>query len=65
MIDLKSKMKYTLINQVIREIQIFEKIDHPNVLKLKEKLFSEKKRIVYLVMEFASFGSLGRILEMK
>jgi serine/threonine protein kinase len=64
-IHLKSKMKSLIIDQVIREIRIFHHIEHSNVIQFKETLFSEERRIVYLVMEFASFGSLDRILNIS
>jgi serine/threonine-protein kinase 11 len=65
MIHLRSKKKTSPINDVIREITIFSQINHSNIIKLKEILFSEEKRMIYIVMEFATFGSLDRILEAK
>jgi serine/threonine-protein kinase 11 len=65
MIHFQAKPKSSFINQVIREIRIFQKMDHPNIIKLKEILFSEEKRTIYLVMEFASYGSLDLILKMN
>jgi serine/threonine protein kinase len=64
-VHLKSKNKYSIIDQIIREVRVLHQIEHSNIITFKETLFSEEKRIIYLVMEFASFGSLDRILKIK
>jgi serine/threonine-protein kinase 11 len=65
MIYFRSKKKSSIINQVILEVRVLHQIDHPNIITLKEVLFSEEKGMIYLVIEFASFGSLDQILKMK
>lgn len=53
------------VAQLEREIRLMRSLHHPNILKLHEVLFLEKTRIVYLVLEYAENGSLGKYIERK
>ena len=52
-----------------REIRIHRQLHHDNIVKLHEVLHLKKKSTAYLILEYASFGSLGgfvsRGLDMK
>lgn len=45
-----------------REVRILRQLDHPNIVQLKQVLHSKKKQTAYLVMEWASFGSLQNLI---
>ena len=45
-----------------REIRIHRQLHHDNIVKLHEVLHLKKKSTAYLILEYASFGSLGRFV---
>ena len=52
------------IQSIVTEIEIMEKIDHPNVVKLYD--LKEDDEYLYMVLEFMAGGSLrDRLLEEK
>jgi serine/threonine-protein kinase 11 len=50
-------------SQAFREIRILQQMIHPNIIKMKEVLFSEETKSIYIIMEFGTLGSLDRILK--
>jgi serine/threonine-protein kinase 11 len=64
-IQFGQKSKSSFIQQVIHEIRIMTQINHQNIIKLKEILFSEENNRIYIVMEYASCGSLDQILKIE
>jgi serine/threonine protein kinase len=59
------KSKSVLINQIIHEIRFVTQINHKNIINFNEILFSEENKAIYIVMEYASYGSLDQILKTK
>ena len=53
------------IAQLEREIHMMRTLHHPNILRLHEVLFCQKTEFVYLVLELAELGSLGRYIDQK
>jgi serine/threonine-protein kinase 11 len=45
-----------------REIRLLRRLAHPNIIKLHEVLHSKKRRMAYLILEWASFGSLRTLI---
>jgi serine/threonine-protein kinase 11 len=45
-----------------REIRILRRLNHPNIIKLHEVLYTAKRRMAYVILEWASFGSLQAVL---
>ena len=45
-----------------REIRIHRQLNHTNIVKLHEVLHLKKKLTAYLILEYASFGSLERFV---
>ena len=43
---------------VLREIALMKKMDHPNIIRLHEVIFDEEKGKLYLVLEYAEKGQL-------
>jgi serine/threonine-protein kinase 11 len=41
-----------------REIRLLRSLDHPNIIKLREVLHNKKRQTAYVIIEWASFGSL-------
>ena len=60
--QLKSPSK---IPSLEREIRIMRMMEHPNILKLHKVLHSPFKNTVYLILDYASLGSLQRIIDNK
>ena len=49
--------------EIKKEIAILKKLDHENVIKLKEVLFCEKKDEIYFIMEFIENGPILKICD--
>ena len=49
--------------QLEREIRLMRTFQHKNILKMHEVLHSVSDNIVYLVLDYADFGSIGSLLE--
>jgi serine/threonine-protein kinase 11 len=45
-----------------REIRMLRRFMHPNIVKLHEVLHSAKEHMAYLILEWASFGSLDGVV---
>lgn len=50
------------LSQLEREIAAIRKMRHPNIIQLHEVLHDEDRDFVYLVLDFANFGSLDAFL---
>ena len=37
-----------------KEAQILEKLKHPNIIKFEEVIMDYKKRLMYIIMEYAN-----------
>mmetsp|Transcript_13095 Transcript_13095/g.20333 ORF Transcript_13095/g.20333 Transcript_13095/m.20333 type:complete len:80 (-) Transcript_13095:834-1073(-) len=49
---------------VLEELQVLQKLEHPNIIFLHEIIDDDKKDDIYLVTEYHSKGSLGdQVLE--
>jgi serine/threonine-protein kinase 11 len=51
------------LSQLEREIAAIRKMRHPNIVQLHEVLHDEALDFVYLVLDFANFGSLDEFLK--
>ncbi|CAG5126678.1 unnamed protein product [Candidula unifasciata] len=49
------------LRQLEKEVSIFKKVDHRNIIKLKEVIESSKK--MYLIMELCEGGDLAKLLQ--
>ena len=62
----KYKIKGKNLNSEIKkEIAILKKLKHPNIIKLKEVLYSQKKDNIYFIMEFLNSGQIEKIANLK
>lgn len=52
----------TALDLISTEIEIMSKLDHPNVIKLHEVIESPSSNKIYLIMDYASRGSLADII---
>ena len=59
----KVKMTKQLIENLIREVHISQKLDHPNLIKCFSTM--ESKNNYYIVFEFCEGGDLGKYLNSK
>jgi serine/threonine-protein kinase 11 len=41
-----------------REVRLLRQLDHPNIVKFRSVLHSKKRHMAYIILEWASFGSL-------
>jgi serine/threonine-protein kinase 11 len=46
-----------------REVRLLRLFDHPNILKLHEVLHAKRLGLVYVILEWASWGSLSHALQ--
>lgn len=46
----------SLLDEVYREIDIHQKLDHPNIVKVFEIYDDEEREKLYLVLEYAEKG---------
>jgi serine/threonine protein kinase len=53
--------KYRITQNVKNEIAIMKKINHCNVIKLYDVIHDNAKNIIYIVMQYAKYGSLFKI----
>ena len=56
-------LKYDIVQQVQREVEIASHLNHPNILKMFGFFYDEHR--VYLIMEYASGGELFEDLRRK
>ena len=47
---------------VLEELQVLQRLEHPNIIWLHEIIDDAKKDEIYLVTEFHSNGSLGDVV---
>ncbi|RUS75686.1 hypothetical protein EGW08_016552 [Elysia chlorotica] len=59
----KEKAGSSGLKQLDKEVSIFKKVDHKNIIKLKEVLESPKK--MYLIMEVCEGGDLAKLLQRR
>ncbi|GFN75605.1 serine/threonine-protein kinase 33 [Plakobranchus ocellatus] len=59
----KEKAGSSGLKQLDKEVSIFKKVDHKNIIKLKEVLESPKK--MYLIMEVCEGGDLAKLLQKR
>ncbi|XP_005090056.2 serine/threonine-protein kinase 33 [Aplysia californica] len=59
----KEKAGSSGLRQLEKEVSIFKKVDHKNIIKLKEVIESPKK--MYLIMELCTGGDLARLLQQR
>ncbi|CAL1531904.1 unnamed protein product [Lymnaea stagnalis] len=57
----KEKAGSSGLRQLEKEVSIFKKVDHKNIINLKEVIESPKK--MYLIMELCKGGDLARLLK--
>lgn len=55
--------EFSLVHNIKREIKIQRHLDHPHIIKLYR--FFEDKECAYLVLEYASKGSLAAYLKIR
>jgi len=51
------------MDQVLQEVAIMKKLDHPNLVKLHEVIDDSESDQLFLVMEYAAQGTVQTILE--
>ena len=50
------------IDQVQSEVKIMETLNHPNVIRLHDIMFIQERMQMHLIMDFASGGSLDKVI---
>ena len=60
--ELKKKNAY---HNVIEELKVLQRLEHPNIIYLHEIIDDQKKDEIYLVTEYHSRGSLGDLVTEK
>jgi serine/threonine protein kinase len=48
---------------VQREIRLLRRLNHPKIIKLQEVLHCKRQGIIYLILEWASFGSFSKAIK--
>jgi serine/threonine-protein kinase 11 len=46
-----------------REVRLLRRLDHPNIVTLREVLHTKRQEAAYIVLEWASFGSLAAVIQ--
>ena len=52
----------TAYDCVLEELQVLQRLEHPNIIWLHEIINDEKKPDIYLVTEYHSKGSIGDLM---
>lgn len=58
-------LQNTKILPLEREVRIMKRIQHENIVQLREVLFADEKNSFYLVMEWGNCGSLQNVIDSK
>jgi serine/threonine-protein kinase 11 len=45
-----------------REVRLLRRLDHPNIVKLREVLHCKRRQMAYVILEWASIGSLQNLV---
>lgn len=48
--------------QMVNEVNILNRLRHPNIVRYHERHLDREARIIYIVMEFCSGGDLAAII---
>ena len=54
----------TAYDCVLEELQVLQRLEHPNIIWLHEIMNDEKKPDIYLVTEYHSKGSIGDLIKL-
>lgn len=49
--------------QIRQEIRMIREMNHPNVIKFKEVLYSIQKSKIYFIIEYSDLGTLSKLIE--
>lgn len=53
----------TVLKDALKELSILKRIDHPNIVLLKEIIYDDKDENIYLIIQFVEKGTILRFFE--
>ena len=57
------RMKERERQQVVAEVNIIEKLSHPNIVKYYDRIVDKIKKRIYIIMEYCENGDLASLLK--
>lgn len=55
----------THLHSIQQEIYLLQNLDHPRIISLYSFFYSDDKKFIHIVMEYATLGPLSKLLAQK